>query len=495
MDYQKATRRLKEIDKEVVLLSHIGGVLVWDQESVPPAGLSERGEQMGLIDKKIHQLTSSEEMGELLQFLESQESDLEMGAIVRHYSRLYHKIKKLDSSFVQKFSEITTKAHFEWAQARSKGDFSQYEPILTTIIDMVREKAEAYGYSEDPYDSLLDLFEPGTTTKEVETLFNQMRSDLVEILDLKRGQTENNDTFLYTHYPQDKQELFAKEVLKAMGFEWQRGSTGVATHPYTISLGSDDIRITTRYTEPSVLSPLYSSIHEGGHALYEMGASNEKTRGSCLANSASLGFHESQSRLWENMVGRSRPFWSYFFPRLKELFPTQLEYVDIETFLGAVKRVKPSLIRVDADEVTYGLHIILRFELERLLLSKELTVKELPSAWNEKMEKLLGIRPKNNKEGVLQDIHWSMGELGYFPTYALGNLYGAQIFHTLQEQLDFDSVVSSGDFSPIKEWLERNIYRHGALYMPKELIKKVTGSELKTSYFKEYLHSRYLGEA
>lgn len=496
-----AIKRLGEIDREFVLLSHIGGVLVWDQESVPPAGEQERAQQLGLLDRKMHDLSASEEMGEILAQLGAAEGreegddslDDRTKGMVRQYFRAWNRERKLDADFVQEFSETTNQAHHVWATARKNNDFSLYEPVLSRIVELVQRKAAAFGFKDDPYDPLLDVFEPGTSTAEVEQLFREMKGDLMGILDRMREAGPVDDTFLYSSYAQDKQSAFGHEVLDAMGFDWNRGVCGISTHPYTISLGADDIRITTRFTEPSVISPLFSSIHEGGHALYEMGASNEVTRGTCLANGASLAFHESQSRLWENMIGRSRAFWTRFFPRLKELFPIQLEYVDVDKFLAAVNVVKPSEIRVDADEVTYGLHIILRFDLERELLSGNLPVSDLPGAWNDGMEKLLDIRPKSDRVGVLQDVHWSMGELGYFPTYALGNLYGAQILHTMNREIDVDAVVATGDFSPVRMWLDQHILRHGSLYKPKDLLRKVTGEPLDAKYFREYLSNKYLG--
>lgn len=499
---QNALKRLEEIDREVVLLSHINGVLVWDQDVIPYSGSEERARQLGLIDRKIYELTSSDEMGELLSALGASESDDEgdeslddrSRGIVRNYFRAWNRDRKLDGDFVQKFSELTGKAHHVWAKAREENDFSMYQGTLSSIIAMVQEKASRYGYSDDPYDALLDVFEPGTTTAEVDSLFTQMKRDIHVVLD-RLGDARRNvdDTFLYSTYAQDKQASFGKVVLDAMGFDWNRGISGISAHPYTISLGADDIRITTRYTEPSVTSPLFSSIHEGGHALYEMGASNEMTKGTCLANGASLAFHESQSRLWENMIGRSKAFWSDFFPRFKDIFPIQLEGIGLDGFVDAINVVKPSCIRVDADEVTYGLHIILRFELERKLLSGELAVESLPEAWNDAMVSLLGIRPQTDREGVLQDVHWSMGELGYFPTYALGNLYGAQILHTMKKDIDVDYTVSTGDFTPIREWLYTRILRFGALYKPKELLLKVTGSALDARHFNDYLTEKYVG--
>jgi carboxypeptidase Taq len=503
MNQQEAIRSLEAIDREYVLLSHISGVLVWDQEMVPPAGAEERAKQLGLLDRKMYELTSSDTVGEILDVLgasdETEEGDGSLseqtGALVRQYWKNWNRQRKLDADFVQQFSELTGKAHQIWAQARQMDDFSLYEPTLAEIIELVRQKAQRFGFTEDPYDPLLDVFEPGTSTAEVAQVFAQMQQDILEVLKYVREEHAGiDDSFLSQSFPQDKQAAFSHDVLDAMGFDWNRGISGIATHPYTISLGADDIRITTRYTEPQVTSPLFSSIHEAGHALYEMGASHELTRGTSLANGASLAFHESQSRLWENMVGRSRAFWLRFYPRMQHLFPLQLDGINTEQFYRAVNRVKPSCIRVDADEVTYGLHIILRFNLERQLLTRQLEVADLPDAWNAAMEDLLGIRPESDRMGVLQDVHWSMGELGYFPTYALGNLYGAQILDTMQQELSVDDVIGSGDFSPIRQWLTDHILQHGSIYRPKDLLMKVSGHALDARHFRSYLRKKYMGE-
>ena len=502
MHRDTSLKRLEEIDREYVLLSHISGVLVWDQETVPPRGADERSRQFGLLDRYMHELTTSDDMGEILVSLGADTGAYEADptlddrsrALIRHWYRHWSRERKLDASFVQRFSELTASAHQVWAQARSDDDFSRYEPTLEKIIEMVREKAQRFGYTDDPYDPLLDVFEPGMKTAEVESLFDEMQRGICEVLDLIGSAHESiDDAFLYRSYPQDKQAAFARDVLDAMGFDWSRGVSGIATHPYTISLGADDVRITTRYTEPSVISPLFSSIHEAGHALYELGASNEMTAGTRLANGASLAFHESQSRLWENMIGRSSAFWNKFYPRFQHLFPLQLDNVDSDQCYRAVNRVKPSCIRVDADEVTYGLHIILRFRLERQLLSGALDVHQLPQAWNDTMEQLIGIRPRNDREGVLQDVHWSMGELGYFPTYALGNLYGAQIMDAMRQHIDVDQIIASGDFSEIRNWLDSHILRYGTLYEPKDLLRRATGSDLDARHFTTYLKTKYTG--
>lgn len=500
MNKEKATDALRSIDKELVLLSHINGVLVWDQESTSPLGQEERAQHIGLIDRKIHEMATGSLLEEILHTLGASEAQLDgdkelsqdVKAIIRHRYKALSKEKKLSSSFVQLFSEKTSLAHQVWAKARSENDFSLYAPALEEIVSLIREKTEMYGYEEDPYDPLLDNFEPGMKTKEVEQVFTTLEVDLLQILERLRGGVIVEDSFLYQHYSEKKQKLFSHDVLKAMGFDFNRGVVGISSHPYTISLGADDIRITTRYSEPSVTSPLYSIIHEGGHALYEMGVSQGRLKGSVLANAASLAFHESQSRLWENMIGRSASFWSHFYPNFSSLFPSQLNGVREEDFYKAVNKVTPSAIRVDADEVTYSLHIILRFNLERELLSGNLKVKDVKDAWNEGMKKLLGYEVKDDKEGLLQDVHWSMGEFGYFPTYALGNLYAAQIYHAMGKSIAIDEVVATGDFSPIHQFLQEKVYSFGALLEPKPLLKEITGEDLNPSYYNEYLTNKYI---
>jgi carboxypeptidase Taq len=500
MNKGTAERSLRAIDNEIVLLEHINATLSWDQEAAPPLAQEERAQQIGLLDKKIHELATSEQLLEALTSLGASEErkegdddlDLETKALVRQRYRLLMKEGKLSSSFVQVFSETTSLAHQSWAKARQENDFAQFEPVLEKIVSLIQEKAELYGYDRDPYDSLLDNFEPGMRAEDVEKVFTPLEKELQHIVEQLRGRVGVDDSFLYQSYPTELQEKFSTEVLHSMGFDFERGKVGLSTHPYTTSLGADDIRITTRYTEASVASPLYSIIHEGGHALYEMGVSHGSLKGTSLANASSLAFHESQSRLWENMIGRSREFWHHFYPRFSRMFPSQLANISEENFYHAINKVTPSAIRVDADEVTYSLHIMLRFNLERQLLLGKLQVKDLRDAWNEEMKRLLSVEVKNDKEGVLQDVHWSMGEFGYFPTYALGNVYAAQIFETMKKDVDVEKVIGSGDFSLIHDFLRDNVYTHGSIYEPKTLLKKITDEDLNASYYINYLTNKYV---
>lgn len=501
MNLHLALERFKAMDREMVLISHINSVLGWDQEIAPPAAAAGRASQSGYLETLYHRILTSDELGTLLETLQfspqdnSAHADLSERdqALVRVVGTARQREQKLNEEFVKEFAETTSHAHSIWVEARERDDFDHFKPILERIVALVRQKAELYGYTDEPYDPLLERFESDTTTAEVATLFGAMATDLQEIREALAESETVDDSFLYQKYPREKQERFIRQVLDAMGFDWQRGIMGTAAHPFTTTLGADDIRITTRYSEPSVTSPLFSAIHEGGHALYEQRSSHALTRNSSLAGGTSLAMHESQSRLWENMIGRSQLFWEHFFPSFKRLFPTQLDGVDVNRFVKAINRVKPSAIRVDADEVTYGLHIILRFNLERQLVSGTLAVKDLIDAWNAEMERLLGIQPKSTREGVLQDIHWSMGELGYFPTYALGNLYGAQIYETMAKEIEVEKALSSGQLTLIADYLEDKIYRYGSIYKPKELLKRVTGKSLESKHFSAYLRAKHLG--
>ena len=502
MDKENALKTLRSIDNELVLLEHITATLYWDQEEAPPLAQEERSRQIGLLEKKIHELATGDPLMEALVSLGADEKkkdgdddlDPETKALVRQRYRQLSKESRLSSDFVRTFSETTSSAHQVWAKARQDSDFSLFEPVLEKIVGLLQQKADFYGFEDDPYDPLLDNFEPGMKARDVESVFSPLEKQLQYIVEQLRGRPEVDDSFLYQSYPVDLQKKFSDKVLNAMGFDFDRGKVGLSTHPYTTTLGADDIRITTRYTEASVASPLYSIIHEGGHALYEMGVSHGSLKGTCLANAASLAFHESQSRLWENMVGRSREFWHCFYPEFSRLFPAQLKNVDEEAFYQAINRVKPGTIRVDADEVTYSLHIILRFNLERKLLSGALAVKDLRDAWNDELRRLLGVDVMSDKEGVLQDVHWSMGEFGYFPTYALGNVYAAQIYDAMKNEVDVDSVIEGGDFSPIHDYLNKNVYSFGSIHDPKDLLMKVTKEDLDASHYISYLTKKYVSQ-
>jgi carboxypeptidase Taq len=491
---------LKKIDREVYLLRHAAAVLGWDQETyLPPKGIDERSEQLALLQGLAHERIISDRTGELLDKLgSSRESprgrygtaDLD-GAFLRAWRRRYDRAVKLPKELVVRLARAASVGQAKWAEARKASDFPAFLPFLREILDLTIETAGRIGYAEHPYDALLDEYEPYMKTSEVDAVFENLRRDLVPLVSRISGAPQPDDAFLYKDFPPEAQERFGRRVLDALGFDRERGRLDVSAHPFTTTLGYDDVRITTRYNRNNFAGALFGSIHEFGHALYELGFS-KSIGGTILAEGTSLGIHESQSRLWENLIGRSLPFWRYWYPEARELFPDAFGSVSLESFYRAINRVRPSLIRVEADEVTYGLHIILRFLLEKELIAEKIAPKDLPEAWRNLSGELLGIVPENDAEGVLQDIHWSMGAFGYFPTYALGNLYGAQFYSALRRDVpNLDDRIAGGSYSDIALWLESRIHSHGAALTPKELCEKIGGGPLDPSFFIRYLEEKY----
>ncbi|MDC7125822.1 MAG: carboxypeptidase M32 [Spirochaetales bacterium] len=491
---------LKKIVRELYLLEHAQAVLSWDQETkMPEAANEERSEQLALMEGILHQKLTSPEIGRLLSALGADEDrpegkgdfSIEDKAFVREVFRSYKRAVKLPESLVTELARQTGFAHSSWIKAKNNSDFSIFEKNLEKIIELNREKAEKIGYKEHPYDALLDEYEPWMTTCRVEEVFVPLGKKLSKLTKEIVKAKQVDTSFLEQAYPVDIQDSFGRTVVSSLGYPFNRGRLDLTEHPFTTTLGSDDVRITTRYEEDLVLSGLFSNIHECGHALYELGM-GDAVRGNILSTGVSLGVHESQSRFWENMIGRSFQFWEYFLPAFKKAFPEQTQGVDVDTFYRAVNKVTPSFIRTEADEVTYSLHVILRFEIEKAMLSGDIKVSSLPDEWNKRMKSLLGIVPKNDAEGVLQDVHWSAGLIGYFPTYALGNLYAAQFMSAMKKSLpQMDEIVSKGDFGTILSWLREHIHQYGMVYPAGELCLRATGEDLNPDYFTSYLDKKY----
>jgi carboxypeptidase Taq len=499
---QNSLSRLKEIGKEIKLLEHAMALLGWDQETyMPPKAVEERSEQLSLLQTILHRKATTTEIGDLLGELgvseDNPEGDASLGTLDRAYVRVcfrdYTKNTKLPTELVSKLARQTSIAQSVWAEAREKSDFSRFAPHLEELLVLIKEKAECLGYEDHPYDALLDEFEPGMLTRRVKEIFDRVREELAPVIEQIASQPNVDDSILYRTYPLTLQRQFGEVVLEDMGYSMERGRLDVSAHPFTTSLGRDDVRLTTRYSEDYFNTGIFGTIHEGGHGLYELGFA-EEIKENILADATSLGIHESQSRIWENIIGRSYSFWSHYFPLLQHYFPETLADVSLDQFYRAINKVEPSFIRVEADEVTYNMHIILRFELELALITGELAVDELPGAWRSLSEQLLGIRPEKDSEGVLQDIHWSMGGVGYFPTYALGNLYSAQFYSAIREQLDdYEEIISSGDLQKVLFWLREKIHRHGRVYTAEKLCEQVTGEPLDPGYFVRYIKDKYSG--
>jgi carboxypeptidase Taq len=494
---QKLSRSLTKITMESFLrylgeiqdLNSAQGLLGWDMETMmPPQGAALRSKQLSTLAKLSHNMMTSETMQHHLETLGNQDLSTLDRAIVLQIKQDVEKALKIPTRLVQALSEATSEAHLFWMQAREDNHYALFAPHLERIIGLNQEMAEALGYLENPYDALLDEYEPDLTVKQLDPMFAQLKSFLIPLI---QELASESATTLTGFFPLESQKLLNRKILTAIGFNFEAGRLDEAPHPFSMGLGPQDVRLTTRYDETDVLSALYSSIHEAGHGMYEQGVNPYLAR-TPLNGGASLGIHESQSRLWENMVARSLPFWEYFYPLLQESFPEALDEVLLADFYKQSNRVQPSLIRVESDEVTYNLHIILRYELEKELISGTLRVKDLPEAWGAKTESYFGLRPGTDSEGCLQDIHWSHGSFGYFPTYTLGNLYAAQFFNTAEKTLGSQALAfSKGDFQPLKSWLNQQIHWSSRSETPTQIVQRVTGESLNSQYFMNYLRTKY----
>jgi len=489
--------KLKEKLREVKRLGESAGVLHWDMQCImPPGGAQARSEQLSILSRTIHEKFTSDEIGKLIEEAAKEVEGLpyehEDVALVRVAKRNYDREIKVPSSLVAEEAHTTSLAHEIWVNARKHNDYPSFRPWLEKIVDIERQIAEHRGYREQAYDALMDPYEPGTTTSEVEMIFEELKPGLVQLVRaIRESGVEIDDSILKRKYDIKKQEEVTLDIVKRLGYDFHRGRQDRAPHPFCTTLGAGDIRITTRFDENFLSGSVFASMHEAGHALYEQGLP-EKYDGSLLFEACSLGFHESQSRLWENQVGRSKEFIEFYFPFLKEKFPESLGDVSVEQFYKAANKVTPSFIRVEADEVTYNLHIMLRFELEKEMIAGKIDFKELPEIWNAKMKEYLGIEPPNDTEGVLQDVHWSGGSIGYFPTYTLGNLIAAQLWSKIKSEIpEIREQIRKGQFAPLLEWLRRNVHAHANIYFPKELIRKITGEGISTKPLLSYLHEKF----
>ena len=495
-DYQN----LLAISRHAKVLDGISSILHWDQETFMPTGSGNaRAEQIETIAGIIHKEKTSRKFSAALQKL----IDLKSGTVtaaglspaqvasLKEWRRDYMKATALPTKFVQEFAKLTSQAIEAWKSAKKDHAFQRFAPFLDKIIQKNREKAELFGYDKHPYDALLDEYEHGITTQEVSKLFGNLGKSISALLKRIVAAKQVDDSFLHGKFDQQKQLEFCKLLLKDMGYDMTKGRLDLSAHPFSTSSHPTDSRVTTRLHQTSLMSSLSAALHEGGHGLYEMGLPQDDF-GSPLCEAISLGIHESQSRWWETRIGQSKPFWQHYLPLLKKTFKGKLENVALTDFYRAVNKVEPSFIRVEADEVTYSLHVIIRFEIERALIEGSLQVRDVPEAWNAKMKEYLGIIPKNDSEGCLQDVHWSMGAFGYFPTYTLGNLYAAQIFEAFEkDHPGWRELVAQGKLGFIKEWLHQEVHQHGRRYNSKELVKKISGKKFSEDAYMNYLNSKY----
>lgn len=488
-----AYARFIDIVQEINVTRSIEAVLEWDQETyMPPRGAETRAAQVSLIAGHAHDRMTSDELGAALAAVEqAADADPIVATNVRETRRLYDRAVKLPRKLVQDIARTTTLSRNAWVAARETSQFSGFAPHLEQLLALKREVAELLGYTGEPYNALLDEFEPGATAADVQRVFDGVRQELVPLVAaIKDAPRQPQRELLTRHCPAAAQAAFARQVVAAMGYDFDAGRIDTTTHPFCTGFSPDDVRITVRYDEAYIPAALFGLMHEAGHALYEQGLQMKHAQ-TPMGQSVSLGIHESQSRMWENMVGRSRSFWTHYFEPLQAAFPA-FQDVTVEDWHFAINAVQPSFIRVEADEVTYNLHIMLRFEIERRLMAGKLTVADVPEAWNALMQELLGITPPDDGQGCLQDIHWSLGVFGYFPTYALGNLYAAQFFAAAQRAMpELDAQFARGELRPLREWLRANIHQHGQRYRATELVEVVTGKPLSAQPFVAYLHGKF----
>ncbi|CAM3660692.1 MULTISPECIES: carboxypeptidase M32 [Saccharibacillus] len=485
------------------LVSKIGsyneaiGLMYWDlRTGAPRKGAETRAETIGLLSTEAFKLQTSDEMGTYLDFFAQEEHAAQLEDVDRRLvatvKQEYDQSRKIPESEFKAYTILTSKSETKWEDAKESGDFDSFEPFLTEIVATLRKFVGYWGAKDTPYDTLLDMYEPDMTVERLDAVFERLKQRLVPLAEaIAASDIRPELPFLEQVYPKEGQKAFSHFILKEMGYDFDAGRLDETVHPFATGLNPGDVRITTAYHERDVLSAAFSSLHEGGHALYEQNI-DPKLTGTPLAQGTSMGIHESQSRFWENMVGRSLPFWQRYFGDLQRQFPEQLAGVTAEQFHFAANRVESSLIRIEADELTYNLHIIIRYEIEKMLFNEDLDVKKLPEVWNAKYESYLGITPPDNAAGVLQDVHWSGGAFGYFASYSLGNMYAAQIMHTLRKEMDnFDELIEQGNLLPIKQWLTDKIYRFGKSKKPSEIIFDVTGEELNPDYLADYLEHKY----
>src|SRR4030095_13397598 len=472
-DYENSMRKIADI-------RFSSAVLQWDQETyLPPKGAAIRGQQIATLSELAHHYFTDDRLGGTLKELMSRN---DLTSDDRRNVELtledYEKQKKFTSAFVRQLSEAINKSFHSWIEARKANDFSVFEKDLALVTELKKQEAEFLGYKDHPYDALLNDHDKGATKKMLDELFGSLRTPLKKLLDDITAQPEVKDEFLHQHYPKDKQWQFGMQLLKEIGFDFEAGRQDISEHPFSISFNSADVRITTRIDENNLSSMVWCCIHELGHAFYEQGLP-ASAYGLPLGEAASFSIHESQSRLWENHVGRSFAFCEKYLPLLKEYFPELLKQISADQFFKAVNKVKPSLIRTESDELTYHFHVMIRYEIEKMLITGELKTADIPACWNDKYKKWLGVEVPDDQHGCLQDVHWSHGSFGYFPTYSLGSFFAAQFYTTaITQGPEIEKDIQAGKTDKLLNWLRENVHRHGRFYNSDELCRKISGEGL-----------------
>ncbi|WP_412860252.1 carboxypeptidase M32 [Cytobacillus horneckiae] len=483
--------------QKMVAYNEALSVMYWDlRTGAPKQGVEQRSNVIGILSGDVFEMSTSAEMANYLSKLSTDEAKQSLSSVtnklVEECQKEYDRNKKIPAEEYKEYVVIQAQAESVWEEAREKADFAMFKPYLEKLVDFNKKFIDYWGYKENKYDTLLHMYEPGMKVKILDDVFGRLRSEIVPLVkSISEAGNQPETDFLYAHFPKDKQKAFTIEILKQMGYNFDAGRLDDTVHPFAIGLNPGDVRITTRYDEKDFRMAVFGTIHEGGHAIYEQNISKELV-GTPLCDGTSMGIHESQSLFYENFVSRNASFWKKNLELLKKYSSGQFDDVSVDDYYRAINESKSSLIRIEADELTYPLHIMIRYEIEKGLFNDEIQVEELPQIWNQKYEEYLGIKPDNDGVGVLQDVHWAGGSFGYFPSYALGYMYAAQLKNAMMKELpQFDQLLEEGSLQPIQEWLTANVHQFGKMKEPLEILEKATGEGLNVQYLIDYLQEKY----
>ncbi len=499
MEIHKIETQFLEYVRKMTSYNEAIGLMYWDlRTGAPKKGVEQRSEVIGMLSSEVFKMSTSEEMAAYLAKLSSPQVKEQLSEITSktldECQKKYDRNKKIPADEFKEYVVLQSKAESVWEQAKHESNFSMFEPYLEKLVAFNKKFIGYWGYEGNKYNTLLDMYEPGVTVDILDKVFLQLREHIVPLVkEIAESDSKPETSFLYNHFPKEKQRALSLELLKEMGYDFNAGRLDETVHPFATGLNPGDVRVTTNYDENDFRTAVFGTIHEGGHALYEQNIS-ESLVGTPLCSGTSMGIHESQSLFYENILGRSLAYWKKNYELLKEYSSGQFDAISIEDFYRGINESKPSFIRIEADELTYPLHVMVRYEIEKGLFNDEIEVKDLPKIWNEKYEEYLGITPENDAKGVLQDVHWAGGSFGYFPSYALGYMYAAQLKEAMLKDLpNYDTLLEEGNLQPIKEWMTEKVHQHGKLKKPLEILNEVTGEGLNASHLIKYLEEKYRG--
>lgn len=494
MDVRTIEKEFLEYVRKMSAYQEALAIIYWDlRTGAPKGGVDQRSQVIGVLSSEVFKMSTSEAMASYISILSSEEDVSELAKkAIETCKKEYERNKKIPAEEYREYVILQSKAESVWEEAKASSDFGLFRPYLEKLVETTKRFIGYWGFEGNKYNTLLDMYEPGVTVDVLDRVFGELRERIVPLVKaISESPNKPETSFLFEKFPKERQRAFSVEVLKQMGYDFDAGRLDETVHPFAIGINSGDVRVTTRYDEYDFRTAVFGTIHEGGHALYEQNISKELI-GTPLSTGTSMGIHESQSLFYENFVGRHHSFWKKNYDLLKDFAGDQFNTVSLEDFYRAINESKPSLIRIKADELTYPLHVMVRYEIEKGLFNDEIEVKDLPEVWNSKYEQYLGIRPKTDGEGVLQDVHWSGGSFGYFPSYALGYMYAAQFKHAMLKDFpDFDNLLEKGNLLPIQEWLTDKIHQYGKVKKPLEILQDVTGEGLNANYLSDYLTQKY----